>query len=213
MIVRDEVDFCAKAMGEFGERDDLVEGVVYAGDENVFQRKLAVFGLLIFLGGGGQFGQRILSVDGHNAIAYVIGGAVQTDGEAILAWLGGELSDLRDEAAGGDGDFSRANVGAPISIEYFQRGHQVIVVRHRLAHSHNDEVIDGAMPRPALRAFHGEHLVDNFRRFEVALKAIQPASAKGTAIRASNLRGDAQRVTIAGLAVEGGTSGDEDAFH
>ena len=128
VIVRDEVDFCAKAMGEFGERDDLVEGVVYAGDENVFQRELAVFGLLIFLGGGGQLDQGILSVDGHNAIAHGIGGAVQTDGEAILAWLGGELFDLRDEAAGGDGDFARANIACPVCVEDLECRQQVIKI-------------------------------------------------------------------------------------
>lgn len=88
MVVRNKIYFCTEAVGKFGERGNLVEGIIHTSNENVFQRDLAAFGLLIFLSSGSEFAQGILPVDRHYPITHGVGSTVEADGEAVLARLG-----------------------------------------------------------------------------------------------------------------------------
>ena len=74
--VRYKIHFRAETVGERGQRRDLVEGVVDAGDKDVFQRDHAAVFLLIIFARGGEFAQGILFVDGHDLAAGFVGGAV-----------------------------------------------------------------------------------------------------------------------------------------
>ena len=109
----------------------------------------------------------------------------------------------------------------------------MVVVRQRLAHAHDDEVVHEAgfgfwvlrfewsrcrvgrtrnsqlQTRDSLR---GQHLLHDFLRPEVALPSVEAARAELAAVGTAHLRGDAQRVAVAGLAVERGVGGDEHAL-
>ena len=93
------------------------------------------------------------------------------------------------------------------------------VVRHGFAHAHDDDVVDHPV---ALDAFtrglagvpplHGEDLPRDFVRMQVSLPAVESAGAEPASVRAADLRGDAERVAVAAVAVEGWIGGNEDAF-
>ena len=106
MVVRNKIYFCTEAEGKFGERGNLVEGIIHAGNENVFQRDLAAFGLLVFFCSCSEFAQGILAVDRHYPVTHGISSTVEADCEAVLARLDSEFFNLRHESAGGNGNFT-----------------------------------------------------------------------------------------------------------
>ena len=182
--------------------------VVDALDEDVFESDVLLLARGVVGAGFDQLGERILAVHGHDLRAHFVGRAVQGDGEADLAGLVGELADLRGEAARGDGDVARAEADAPRGIDDVNRAHEVSEVREGLAHAHEDEVA---------HAFAGEtlcldELAGDFAGRKVARKAVEPARAKLAAIRAADLRADAERAAVARLAVERRRRGDEDGL-
>ena len=61
-------------------------------------------------------------------------------------------------------------------------------------------------------AFDGQNLFNNFIRREVAFPAVQSAGAEFAAVGAADLRGDAERVAVAGLAIKRGICGNQNAF-
>src|ERR1035437_4578922 len=71
-------------------------------------------------------------------------------------------------------------------------------------------------PRPSrlffIPPFHRQNLFDDFARFEIALPAVEAARAEFTTISTADLRGDAERVPVAGLAVKRRTGRNQDAF-
>ncbi len=133
---------------------------------------------------------------------------MEGDGEADLGRLAGQLPDLRGEAAGGDGDVARADVEAPGGIDDADGAEEVGQVGQRLAHAHEDDVVD---PLAAL-FFDGEKLVDDFGRVEVAGEAVEAARAEFAAVSAADLGGDAGGAAVGGFAVKRGRRGDEDGL-
>lgn len=141
-VVGDEVDLGVKASGEGGEGLDLGGGVVDAGDEDVFQGDHLALAIEVMLTGGGEVGEGMLAVDGHDLVADGVGGAVKGDGEAELFGFVGELPDLRGKTGGGDGDLAGPDVGAPRGVEGAECDEQVVVIGEGFAHAHDDEVVD-----------------------------------------------------------------------
>ena len=165
---------------------------------------------------------------------------MQGDGQPELQRLVGQLADLRREAAGGNRDLARADAAAPGRVEDVQRLEQVVVIRQRLAHAHDDEVADEALgwvgtpSREAVRVLAGadasaqasltcalalafpaldrQHLVDDFLHAQIAFPAVEAARAEFAAVGAADLRGDAERMAVAGVAVERRVGRDEHAF-
>ena len=115
-------------------------------------------------------------------------------------------------------------------VQDFERGDQVVVVGEGFAHAHNDDVVDearmagdglgrfaegfafGGVGQGFAPAFHGEDLFHDLVDVEVAFPAIEAAGAEFAAVGAADLGGNAQGMAVAGLAVEGGVGGDENAF-
>ena len=129
-------------MGQFREGFGLREVVVHAGDENVFQCDHPGLLLHIVLAGGRQLAQWILAVHRHDPVANFVRGAVQRNRQPELERLIGQPADLRSQPAGGHGDLARANSCAPARIEDFERLKQMVVIGERLAHAHDDQIVD-----------------------------------------------------------------------
>ena len=64
----------------------------------------------------------------------------------------------------------------------------------------------------AFQPFHRQDLFDDFIGRQVAFPAVEAARAKFAAISAADLGGNAERVTVAGVAVKRGVGGDQNAF-
>lgn len=144
-VVGDEVDLGVKASGEGGKGLDVGRGVVDAGDEDVFEGDHLALAIEVMLTGGGEVGQGMLAVDGHDLVADGVGGAVKGDGETELFRFVGELPDLRGEAGGGDGDLAGTDVGAPRGVEGTECDEEVVVIGEGFAHAHDDEIVDEAL--------------------------------------------------------------------
>lgn len=161
----------------------------------------------------------ILAVHRHDFTANIIGGAVEGNGEAELERFVREFADLRGETAGGDGNLAGADAPTPRGVENFEGLEEVIVISQRLAHAHDDEIIDQAVEWLVFTGidrvppFDGEDLLDDFMDAQIAFPTFEAAGAKTAAISAPNLGGDAEGVAITGLAVEGGIGRNKDAFN
>jgi hypothetical protein len=72
-------------------------------------------------------------------------------------------------------------VGDPDLRQPARRGKHLVEVQHRLAHPHEDQVVDG------LEAAEVEHLVEDLARPQVAAEAHRPGRAEGARERAAGL--------------------------
>jgi hypothetical protein len=232
VVIGDEIDFGVQAAGEAGEWGGVGGVIVDAGDEDVFEGEHASFSALIGFAGGGEFREGILAIDGHDPAANVVRGAMEGDGQTELFGFSGQSPDLRGEAAGGDGDLAGADGAAPRGIEDAERDEELFIVGQGFAHAHDDQVVDatavlvrvgwrggsvrgrrvGGIRLGAKEPFGGEDLADDFGGVEVAFPSVDSAGAEGATIGAADLGGDAEGVTVAGLAVEGGVGWDQNAF-
>ena len=153
--------------------------------------------MLLVLGAGvEQLGEGILPVHRHDLLAHLVGRAVERKREAHLQRLLGELADARREAAGGNRDVPRADADAPMRVDDLDRLHQVGVIRQRLAHAHEDDVVDLRLRR----ALGLDDLRDDLARRQVALEALQPARAELAAVGAADLGRNAEREPVRALA-------------
>ncbi len=102
----------------------------------------------------------------------------------------------------------RADADAPGRVDDFERLHQVFVIGQRLAHAHENEVVD-LCPGGALGL---DNLRDDFAGREVALPAFQPAGAKLASVGAADLGRDAKGEAVGAFAEHVERGRDEDAF-
>ena len=115
----------------------------------------------------------------------------------------GQPADCRDRRPA----IRDADVGEPP-----RRREHGVEVEHRLAHPHEDAVVDGLEPAEV------ERLVDDLRRREVAPEAHLPGRAERARERAAGLRGDADRAPSVAVAHEHGldrmaVGGAEERLH
>ena len=134
---------------------------------------------------------------------------MQRDGEADLQRLGSESPDARDNSRGGDRHVPRPEADSPRGIQNPDSAQEVVVIRHRLAHPHENDVVDFL----ASQRLDPQELPHDFPGREVALPPVEPARAKFAAIRAAHLARNANRAAVGRLAVEGGGRGDQDGFN
>src|SRR2546421_5457672 len=105
-VVRDEINFRMKTLRQRCEWFYLVQRIVDAGDQNIFEREHAPFFLLVVLASRGELFQRVSAIYGHEFVADVIRGAVKRNRETKLERFIGESANLWDQAAGRDRDFA-----------------------------------------------------------------------------------------------------------
>ena len=94
-VVLDDVDEIGGHLAvEADEFVGVFEAVVEIFEEDVFEGDHAVALALVIFASGGEFGQRILAVHGHDFVANGVGGAVERNGESKLERFARELADL-----------------------------------------------------------------------------------------------------------------------
>src|SRR5216684_3883026 len=93
----------------------------------------------------------------------------------------GQLANLRREATGRNGDVACADAKAPWRIDDANRAQNVFQVGERLAHAHEDDVIDFF----AALLFNLDELLHDLACIEIAGPAVQSAGAKFAAISAA----------------------------
>ena len=183
---------------DFRELPRLFERIVHVFDQDEFERDHAPVLFGKFLRRGNELRERIFPVHGHDAGTHLVRRAVQADCEAELHRVVRELADFRHDAARGNRDAPRADAQAPGRVRDAQRAHRRLAVHQRLAHAHDDDVVEigeAGFARSFVGAFPAdEHqLRDDFPGLEIALPPGEPARAKAAALRAADLRRDADR--------------------
>src|SRR6266496_5016814 len=129
----------------------------------------------------------MLAVDRHDPAAHFVGCAMQRKGKTKLRGLVGQFANLRRESASGNGDAAGADAEAPWRIYYPNRAQKIFQVGERLAHAHEDDVIDFF----SALLFNRDELFHHLACIEVARPAFQSAGAKFAAISAADLARDA----------------------
>ena len=170
----------------------LLVRVVYASDQDVFEREPLLFVLCIIVASRKQRLDVVFAVDRHDLIAHFVGRAVQRDCETNLQWFVCKFFNSRRHTAGREGDVPRSDAEAPRRINDPNRSHHVLEVRKWFAHSHENDVVD-LLPAYALDR---DDLIDNFVRAQVARKSFQAARAKLASVSATDLCRNANCPTI-----------------
>src|SRR5437899_11494330 len=144
----------------------------------------------------------------HDPPAHFVGCAMQRKGEAKLRGLVGKLANLRRESAGRNGDVPGTDAETPRRVDDANRAQNVFQVGERLAHAHEDDVIDFF----AALLFNLDELLHDLACIEIAGPAVQSAGAKFAAVSAADLAGDTNGPAIRGLDIECGRRGNEERF-
>jgi hypothetical protein len=116
-IVGDEVHPGMEATGQVGQAPRVVKVVIDASNQDIFERDHPALFSDVIIARVKQVAQGVLAVDGHEARPHRIGDAMERHGKAELPGFVGELTDLRGQSAGRDGDFARTDAPSPRSIE------------------------------------------------------------------------------------------------
>ncbi len=176
---------------ELRQRLDVAGLVVHAGQQRVLEEKLAAGLVHVVAGGVHELGDGVAGGHRHDLLPLVVEGRVQRDRQVELLGLVGEAPYLVYQAARGDGDVPRGEV-EPIPVVQDPEGlYGLVVVEHRLAHTHHHDVRD-----PLGRDVAGgdEDLLGDLARLQVALDPEQPRRAELAGHRAPDLRRDADGV-------------------
>src|SRR5207249_11353733 len=105
------------------------------------------------------------------------------DGKAKLRGVVGLIAKLRRGSASRNGDAAGADAEAPWRVDDANRAQKILQVGERLAHAHEDDVIDFF----AALLFNLDELLHHLACIEIARPAFQSARAKFAAIRAADL--------------------------
>ena len=176
----------------------LLVRIVYVCDENVLKRDPLLPACRVVVAGLEQCCDIVFAIHRHDLIAHLIGGGVQGNREADLQRLVRELADLRRQTTGRDGDMSCTNGKSPWCVYDSNRAHDVRKIRQRLAHSHEDDVVDFF----SAFLFDRDELIDNLVRQKIARKSFEAARAKFAAVSATDLSRNTNRPPIRSLAVK-----------
>src|SRR5437588_13049630 len=104
---------------------------------------------------------------------------------------------------------SRADPQSPWPINDPNRGHQILEIGERFAHSHQHDVVDLF---PAL-ALNRDDLIDNLVRRQVATESLKSARAEFTAVSAPDLRRDTDRSPIGARSIKRGRRRNQDRLN
>ena len=129
---------------------------------------------------------------------------MQGDCETDLERLMGEHTNLRHQSAGRDRDVTRSDTNPPGCIDDSDGTQQTIVVRQRLTHSHEYDVVDVLTALP----LDSDKLFDNLICTQIAFPAFQTTRAKLAAVRTTDLGRDANGAPIGGRSIKRGRRRD-----
>src|ERR1700730_2396808 len=103
---------------------------------------------------------------------------------------------------------SRTDTESPWCVDDPNRTHQVAEIGEWFAHPHENDVVDlfAALP------FDRDDLINNFIRTQVSRKAVETARAKLAAVRATDLRRDANCPPVRSAPVKPGRGRNQNRF-
>ena len=199
-VVRDQVHVRVQVERDVAEPSRLVHGVVHPLDEDELERDHPSMALAEGPDRGQQLCQRVGLVDRHDPGPDLVGRPVERDRQPEAQRLVGKPDYLGDQAARGDRDAARAEPEAPVCIHDGEGPDERVVVRERLTHPHDDDVVERGQLRARARRprvlgiAHLEELGDDLPGAQVPLEPFKAACAEHAPHRASHLRGDADRL-------------------
>ena len=124
------------------EKIRLIIGVVYIRDQDVFEREPLLPSADVVVTSGKQHLEVVPAIDRHDLVAHLIGCGMQRNRETNLQCFVGQFFNFRRQAAGRDGNVSRANAEGPRRINDSNRAHHVTEVGKRFAHPHENDIVD-----------------------------------------------------------------------
>ena len=120
-------------------------------------------------------------------------GRVERQTQVDAQPLVGETADAVGDAAGRNRHVAHGKASHLRLKEHLHGAEDVVGIEERLAHAHEDDVVD-VMPHVG---FHGRKVGDDLAGREVTREALLSRGAKAAAQRAADLRGDAGGEVIA----------------
>ena len=117
----------------------MVFAVVEVLKDNILKRKATLSVPIVLFHGMDDLFDGIGLLNGHQFESFVVEGAVHTDGK-IAFRLFEETFKVGNEAARRHRDARRAPTQGPFLSEDVEAAHQVVLVRQRLAHTHEYDV-------------------------------------------------------------------------
>ncbi len=191
-VVGDQVDLEELRIEQGGQLPCALGRVVDAREQHVLDEHLAAAERDVAFALGEDAGQGIAVVDRHDLGTQPGVGRVDRECEPD------RLLDLVDEAGQArhpaDGRDRRTAVRDPDLRQPSRGGEHLVVVQERLAHAHEDEMVDRLDPAEV------EHLVEDLGRAQVAAEAHRTGGAEGARERAPGLGRDAHRAASVAVA-------------
>ena len=181
-----------RATAEGDEGAQLTVSVVDAVHECILVRRTATRGLGVGDDGVTQALERVLLHARHDFVARLLHGGVQRDGKRELLRLGGEATDLGEQAARGDRNVASADVEQVRVVHDAHGLERGVVVQERLALTHEDDA------RDALAEVLGNDvdLINDLAAAEAARVAVATGGAERAAHGAAGLGGHADRKAV-----------------
>src|SRR5256885_7045666 len=112
-MVGDEIYFCRESVRMARKKTRLLVRVVYAGDQDVFERQPLFFARRIVVASRKQCLDVVTTIDRHDLVAHFIGRSMQRNSEADLQGFLGKLFNLRGKTTCRNGDVPRADAETP----------------------------------------------------------------------------------------------------
>ena len=205
----DQVDLRRDSLEQSGELLRLGQGIVDILQHDILEGDAPrVVGTWVAAAGGQQLGQWILLVEGHDAVAQLVGHRVQRNRQ-VDAELLAATRHHRHHTGGRQRDLAAAQGDAGRVHDDGQGLRHVVEVIKRLAHTHHDDV--GQAPAvlrrgPLVQGIAGDHeLPEDLARCQVAHQALGAGVAEAASQGAADLAGNAEGAAV--------LLGDEDRFH
>lgn len=183
-----------RSLAEVAEGLELGVGVVDASDERVLVGGTAARLGDVLAHDVVEVDEGVLAHARHEGVSRPLDSGVEGDGERKLLGLVGKAHDLRDDAAGGDREVTRAYARALGRVEPAQGSEGLVVVEEGLALPHEDHARDARVEVVA----HVHDLLVDLCGGERAREAGRPRGAEGAAHGAARLRGGADRKAVPG---------------
>ncbi len=174
------------------QRGRLRRRVVDAPQDDVLEEELAPRALDVPRARGEEVVQGIRPVERHEAIAQLVGGRVQADGQVELQRLRREPVDRRGRPPPSTRRSSARRQPEPRRVvEQATGAERLVVVVERLAHAHEDDVGDPALALGAKDAGEVQDLVDDLLGRQVPPQPEPAGGAEAAPDGAADLRRDA----------------------
>jgi len=186
LVVGDQIEVIVRRSHPGRQHLRLLVGVVHPPQDHVLEHDLAVGAPHVPRARREHLIQRIRAVEGHQAVAYLVGGGVEAHREVELQRFLGEAVDARRHTDRRHRDGPRRQIEAGLIVEKTAGAQRLVVVVERLAHAHEDDVGHAALV-VSEQSREMEHLVDHLLSREIAAQTETTGGAESAPDGAADL--------------------------